>query len=313
MLSLYDGGPRRIDRVQRGKMFVENWSAVPVGHIQPAKVRELVSGLSDDGLLQRFMLIMPPRLAVSDPDNDDITSDHRAIDAFADIVECLYHLQPTELMGVNEKPEYAVVEASHDAHPVRRRLFRLIERIELDPTLAEPLKQATSKWRGLLARLSLVFHCVELAEAELYGEPPDPITKRTLKTSTIERACNFIMRVVVPSTFRFHTEVGTSGGQESHARWVAGYILSRKLEALTARDVGRAYREIRGQKAEIIMTMDTLDHAGWVQPDPSKPKDTAWLVNPRVHECFSERAAVEKARREAARDQIKASIAELAR
>ena len=47
--------------------------------------------------------------------------------------------------------------------------------------------------------------------------------------------------------------------------------------------------------------MDTLDHAGWVQPDPSKPKDTAWLVNPRVHECFSERAKVEKARREAVR------------
>ena len=38
MLALYDGGPRRIDRVIRGKMFVENWSAVPVGHIQPAKV-----------------------------------------------------------------------------------------------------------------------------------------------------------------------------------------------------------------------------------------------------------------------------------
>src|SRR4051812_36220233 len=34
ILALYDGGPRRIDRVQRGKMYVDNWSAVPVGHIQ---------------------------------------------------------------------------------------------------------------------------------------------------------------------------------------------------------------------------------------------------------------------------------------
>ena len=47
------------------KMFVKNWSAVPVGHIQPAKVRQLVGGLSDDGLLQRFMLVMPPRIDVS--------------------------------------------------------------------------------------------------------------------------------------------------------------------------------------------------------------------------------------------------------
>ena len=59
--------------------------------------------------------------------------------------------------------------------------------------------------------------------------------------------------------------------------------------------------------------MDTLDHIGWVQPDPRKPKDTAWLVNPRVYECFSERATVERARREAVREQIKASIAELAK
>ena len=63
MLALYDGGARRIDRVQRGKIYVENWSAVPVGHIQPAKVRELVIDLSDDGLLQRFMIVMPRRVA----------------------------------------------------------------------------------------------------------------------------------------------------------------------------------------------------------------------------------------------------------
>ena len=103
MLSLYDGGPRRIDRVQRGKMFVENWSAVPVGHIQPAKVRELVSGLSDDGLLQRFMLVMPPRLEAGDPDDDDITSDYRAIDAFADIVEMPVSLAADRVDGRQRK------------------------------------------------------------------------------------------------------------------------------------------------------------------------------------------------------------------
>jgi Protein of unknown function (DUF3987) len=313
MLALYDGGPRRIDRVIRGKMFVENWSAVPVGHIQPAKVRQLVAGLSDDGLLQRFMIVMPPHSVQGDPDNDDISTDWGAIDRFAQIVEILFDLRPPETQGPGGKPEFCKIEAEHSVHPIRRRLFRLVERIEADPSLPAPLKEATSKWRGLLARLSLLFHCVELAEARLTGKAPDPITMRALKAATVEKACRFIMRVVVPSTFRFHTEIGSASASENHARWVAGYILSRKLSNITARDVGRAYREIRGERAEIVATMDLLDHAGWVQSHPERPRDTAWLINPRVHSVFAAQASAEKARREAVREQVRTSIAELAR
>ena len=313
MLALYDGGPRRIDRVQRGKIFVANWSAVPVGHIQPAKVRTLVGNLSDDGLLQKFMIVMPLWVATGDPDDDDIPTDWTAIDRYAQIVEILFQMQPPETQGSNGKPEHTVVEAGHDAHGIRRRLFRLIERIEADPILPAPLKEATSKWRGLLARLSLVFHCIELAELRLAGNRPDPITMRTLKPATVEKACNFIMRVVFPSTFQFHTEIGSTGGSETHARWVAGYVLSRRLQDITARAVGRAYREIRGNRAEIVATMDLLDHAGWVAPHPERPRGSAWLVNPRIHVTYAAQAAAEKTRRDVVREQVRESIAELAR
>ena len=222
MLALYDGGPRRIDRVIRGNMFVKNWSAVPVGHIQPAKVRPLVNGLSDDGLLQRFMIVMPPRVEQGDPDDDDVPTDWHALDQFAQIVEILFGLRPPETQGPGGKPEYCKVEAEPGVHPIRRRLFRLVERIEADPSLAAPLKEAASKWRGLLARLSLLFHCVEIAEARLRGVRPDPITMRSLKAATVEKACLFIRRIVVPSTFRFHGEIGSTGASESHARWIAG-------------------------------------------------------------------------------------------
>lgn len=313
MLALYDGGPRRIDRVVRGNMFVKNWSAVPVGHIQPAKVRQLVSGLSDDGLLQRFMLVLPPRVDAGDPDDDDIPTDWPAIDRFAQIVEILFAMQPPETQGPNGEPQFSAVEASHDAHPIRRRLFRLIERIEADPVLPAALKEATSKWRGLLARLSLLFHCVELAEARHAGLRPDPVTMGALKASTVRMACNFIMRIVVPSTFRFHTEIGSTGLSETHARRVAGYLLSRRLQSISSREIGRAHRELRGRTAEIVAAMDLLDHAGWVTPHPDRPKNSAWLINPRVHVVYAAQAAAEKARREAVREQVRESIAELAR
>ena len=38
----------------------------------PPRSAQLVSGLSDDGLLQRFMIVMPPRVEHGDPDDDDI-------------------------------------------------------------------------------------------------------------------------------------------------------------------------------------------------------------------------------------------------
>ena len=85
------------------------------------------------------------------------------------------------------------------------------------------------------------------------------------------------------------------------------------VESITARDVGRAYREIRGKMAEIVATMDLLDHAGWVQPHPERPRDTAWLVNPHIHHVFAKQAAAEKARRAAVREQIRTSVAELMR
>jgi hypothetical protein len=154
---------------------------------------------------------------------------------------------------------------------------------------------------------------VRLAEARLGGKNPDPVDMLTLKTSTVEMACRFILRIVVPSTFRFHAEAGTSGPSETHARWVAGYILARKLASVTARDIGRAYREIRGRTAEIRKAMDLLDHAGWVSPDDTRPRGAAWDINPKVHTVFAEQAAAEKKRREAVREQIKISIAELAR
>ena len=58
--------------------------------------------------------------------------------------------------------------------------------------------------------------------------------------------------------------------------------------------------------------MDLLDHAGWVSPDPDRPRNAAWLVNPRIHTLFAKQAAAECARREANRKRLLVSIADLA-
>ena len=89
--------------------------------------------------------------------------------------------------------------------------------------------------------------------------------------------------------------------KEAHARWIAGYVLTRNspLTSITAREIGRVYRQLRGEPALIAATMEHLHHAGWVQRDPERPhtKD-AWLVNPAIYKAFAEQAAMERVRRE---------------
>ena len=270
-------------------MFVPNWSAVPVGHIQPAKVRDMVGELSDDGLLQRFMIVMPPAVLAADPDDDDIATDRAAIDQFSAIVETLHGMKPPPTQSASGRQEFAVVEAGPDVHAVRRRLFRLVERIEADLFLPAALKEAASKWRGLLARMALVFHVVELAEARRAGRNPDPAEQLALKAATVEKACRFIMRVVVPSTFRFHTEIGSTDMTASHARWVAGYLLSRKLEKVTSRDVGRAYRRAARQ--------GDGDPAGHGSPRPCRVGDPRSGAGQRAAAGWSTRPSTRRSRR----------------
>jgi hypothetical protein len=54
-LELYNGGRRSVDRVTSGHVEIPNWGASMVGGIQPGRLQGLISDLSDDGLLQRFI------------------------------------------------------------------------------------------------------------------------------------------------------------------------------------------------------------------------------------------------------------------
>jgi len=119
---------------------------------------------------------------------------------------------------------------------------------------------------------------------------------------------------LLPRAARFYGEVIGRGEQSEHARWVAGYILSRDVEEITAREIGRAYRDLREQPDEIRRVMATLEAYAWVESiDPGCGKPVAkWRVNPMARTLFSARAAEERVRREAARQEIQKAV-EMAR
>ncbi|RWH76852.1 MAG: DUF3987 domain-containing protein [Mesorhizobium sp.] len=302
MLKAYDGGPHTVDRIKRGLVFVPNWSVGVAGNIQERKLADLAPYLVDDGLFQRFMTIHARPMSIAD---DDQPLPVAAGDDYRALHDRLVQLQPVIKDG---KPSPVWTEEK----AARQGIMRLANRLAIDPTLPVLVRETAAKWSGLHARLTLIFHVVQLAQREIDGEQ---LTGRDLQCATGDatiRAANFMRQIVLPNLMRLGFETMPDGGTgQAHARWIAGYLLSRKAEAVTQRDIGRAYRDLRGMLNETIQAMAILEDAGWVRRSPSGRHDSiTWVVSPAIHTRFAKAAAMERERRAAAHEAIRKAISE---
>ena len=292
MLEAYDGGPQRVDRIKRGHVYVPNWSVIVAGNIQPRRLAGMARDLTDDGLFQRFLTLhtKPTTLGLEDdrPIAPSIGRDYR------DLHQALATLRPAR--GADQQPVPCYVGS--EGHQIRRAFMRLVERLQADPTLPVIIRETAPKWSGLLARLTLIFHLVTIAEQQNRGAPPTDRDLCRIGGPTVERAAAFLRRVALPNLFRLGFEtLPEEGAPAAHARWLAGHILAHSLADITAREIGRAYRPLRGQPGQIAWAMDILADAGWVTPGETRHDGQRWDVNPAVHTKFAAAAAQERERR----------------
>ena len=305
MLQAYDGGPQQIDRIIRGSVFVANWSAVVAGNIQPRKLAELGIDLASDGLFQRFIVVHAKEVEVYH--DDDRATDQTAGAAYRDVIDALFAMAPP--LGADKKPLSCFLDA--EGREVRRKLMQLVQRLQHDRALPDIIREAASKWSGLFARLTLIFHLVEVAERQIGGEALEPRDIVGIRSETAAKAATLIRTVVLPNLLRLGFETLPDGKEQANARWIAEHILANKLSHITARDVGRAFRPLRGKLLEIAASMDVLTHAGWTLQTEARADGIRWEVNPAVHTRFAAAAAAEKARRRSVRGLIKRKMTEL--
>jgi hypothetical protein len=71
---------------------------------------------------------------------------------------------------------------------------------------------------------------------------------------------------------------------DDDVRWVASYILCRDLQTINAREIGRAYRSLRGpqKRAKLFSVMNSLALQDWVKLTNQVRGE--WKVNPTVHD-----------------------------
>lgn len=284
-LEAYNGGPRSIDRIHRQSISIPNWSVCMIGGIQPDMMRRIANGMGNDGLLQRFMILV----ARPSQKGEDRFPDRTAMDQFAALFDHLEALEPAE----------ESVTMSEAAHQARDRIEVFADK--MIRAFDHPHMQAwLGKWEGLFARLVLLYHVIECAEESIY-----PTTKK-VTSETAEKVERLMCGTLLHHAIHFYQEVVDAHDRQSNMRQLARLILARGMSVVTKRDIHLYWRASRKlQQWEVKAVIDGLCNLDWLTPDETsldvvdgKPK--TWFVNPAVHTAFADHAERERTRREEA-------------
>lgn len=280
-LEAYNGGGRVVDRVMRGTLKIPNWSVSMIGGIQPDTIRRIAANMTDDGLMQRFMIIVG-----SNGREHDRPEDSMATRAFSSLVDHLYSVT------AGAEP----VKLSEDAHDVREALNQFVADLIDYPALPGGLRSHLGKWTGLFARLLLIFHAIEAASQHQHP------AAQQVTGETARRVERLMREYLLPHALAYYTDILGAASDLEHARWIAGHILSKTLDVVANRDLVQHYKQWRGMDEwRRVRIMQMLEDMGWVTPvDMEKGKRrgaTTWAVNMRVHGMFSAKAQLEAEKR----------------
>ena len=180
------------------------------------------------------------------------------------------HVHPNATVQLTPEAQIALTEARHHIEDLARL-----------PVFDERQRVWLSKGGTHLARLTMLFHAI-------MTDPASPGFAQVPPT-TVERVRDAYLNYFLPCATVFYRTVLGRTERSAMAIWVAGFILAHAKQKVTARDIARAYRELRPATGEdygeVRQVMETLELAGWVQPvtGTAYRPATKWLVNPKVH------------------------------
>jgi hypothetical protein len=166
-LAAWNGNQQyRIDRIGRGSIVIDRLSVCVLGGMQPGKLQKYVrqatqGGNSDDGLMQRFQLLVWPD--VSDEwINVDRAHDQQATN---DVMAAFTRLRALVPGDVNAKqdpfggPAYLKFDA--DAQKQFNHAWGVFEKIVRSGKHSPALESHFSKYPRMIAAIALVIHLVD--------------------------------------------------------------------------------------------------------------------------------------------------------
>jgi hypothetical protein len=278
-LQTFNGGSYSVNRVGRGSYMIGNLSMCLLGGIQPDAIRNVAAETVDDGLLQRLTPIM---LRSGRAGKDTPTS--YAGRRYDVLVETLHTRQAPP------NP----FQFSDGARAIRETLEQKHLDLMAGEIVNKKLAAHIGKYDGMFARWCLLWHCIE-------GGPGS-----TIAEGIARRVADFMHYFLLPHAAAFYTSILELSDDHERLTKVAGYILAKKLERISSRDVQAGVRSMRGLgKHQTESIFQQLEALGWLIQEPDTKAARSWLINPEVHRRFKERAAREVAERKLRQEAIK--------
>ena len=301
-LRLYNGGRFTIDRIGRGSFAIPKRSACVLGGIQPKPIQRIAREAADDGLLQRFIYCVTDRQNYGEdrPPNRDALRCYQAL--FSALVAL--HPPTNSLAETSDLPRAAQSVVFHaDAHRHRLAINDLARAMAAVPDTSNRLKSALGKWPGLLPRLALTFHLIEIADARARNVMTPVLTVFSEATAGGRRT--------TCATSCFHTYFGGDHVPTAQTGMPmdCGSIPAPPT-ATSSRHTGRS--GLRSVDANVWEVIESLVTVGWLRPEeqsnPARPP-AACTVNPAVLSVFAERGEQEREARTKARGQLAKVVA----
>jgi hypothetical protein len=293
-LQAKDGGVSIVDRRSNGTLRAENTAISVLGGIQPLKIKALSAGLTEDGMLQRFLPISVKRLGRG----KDVEANKEYADALEKIAEAL---------GDSERA--GLFKFSVDGDRELKSLYDFQEQALRRPGASPALRQWLEKTPNEFGRLALIFHFIEWhasSEATLTGDRPPAM----VSGATARRARRFLTEFAYPHALVFHQSILGRSEYEEHVAWIGGHILAHGLSVVTLRDIYKNYGPFKSQETRTLLAsvMQAMEREDWLYPVPvrlNEGRPSRWFVNPAAHEVFATRATLERETRTAAQSSIR--------
>lgn len=259
-LEAWNGeGSFTFDRIGRGKTHIKNMTVSVLGTIQPSMIepylRASLEGFGDDGLIQRFQLLVYPETAKSYRYVDRAP---KGQDSARDSFNKMYAITPKNINArflTNEAGGYAFLQFDDEAQDFFRCWLTKLEndlRSDILPTAA--LESHLAKYRSLMPSLSLIFHLLERVAGKTDSDAVE------LKSAQLAAAwCDYLQK---------HAEKLYSLAVLSDfdiAREILDRIKERQLEnEFTARDIYSNHWKKLSKPEEVKRGLEVLEDYGYL-------------------------------------------------
>lgn len=276
-------GSLTTDRIGRGTVHVENLCVSIFGNTQPAKLSRYlyhaIRGTDNDGLLQRFQLLIYP----DEPkewkfiDRKPNCSAKQKASALFKKLATMNFIENGAIKETHDRFTYFNFDAQ--AQEIFNAWYTTLQQTKLQTDEQPILIEHLAKYSSLVPSLALIFHLIEIAD---------------------EKSCNAV------SMNSLLMAIGWSGYLEKHARRIyamannivrqSALRLAKKIQAgdvpspFSLRDIYRKEWTMLDEKTIVQKACDELVDAGWIRHEPhmhefGRPASPTYVINPKLKIC----------------------------